>query len=314
MANETVYKVLASFEGKLPNTAKAECRPEDLDGIRCPDTCYSRDGGNNCVEVEITGPRALFSDVTNSGSGEKCSYPIPTYEALRRILGRVYQKPTFNWVIDELRVMNQVHLAIEGHNHTNTYGNYEKGNNHTLVGNLLLCNVRYQVRAHIEWNYNHVECADDRCYCKHLSIFKRALEKGPRRSPCLGVSELLAEVKPCKFGSGEGYYDNAGEQVYGFMYHSMTYCDEALLDDERGYVTKNFWSPIMVNGVLKFCRPQECPRRIRIAKGRVKAFEKVVCVPADAEGKNVVYKRVVNNNNPEVQAIYDAMKREGLPK
>ena len=53
----------------------------------------------NIVEFEVFGDYALFSDPLMRLGGEKCSYQVPTYEALKGILSSVYWKPTFIWRI-----------------------------------------------------------------------------------------------------------------------------------------------------------------------------------------------------------------------
>lgn len=60
---------------------------------------------DNIVEFQVTGDYALFSDPILRVGGEKCSYQVPTYEALKGILQSVYWKPTIIWVIDAVRVM-----------------------------------------------------------------------------------------------------------------------------------------------------------------------------------------------------------------
>lgn len=49
---------------------------------------------DNIVEFQVTGDYALFSDPILRVGGEKCSYQVPTYEALKGILQSVYWKPT----------------------------------------------------------------------------------------------------------------------------------------------------------------------------------------------------------------------------
>ena len=44
----------------------------------------------NIVEFQVTGDYALFSDPIMRLGGEKCSYQVPTYEALKGILSSVY--------------------------------------------------------------------------------------------------------------------------------------------------------------------------------------------------------------------------------
>lgn len=40
----------------------------------------------NTIEFEVCGDYALFSDVLTRPSGEKCTYDIPTYEAIKGIV------------------------------------------------------------------------------------------------------------------------------------------------------------------------------------------------------------------------------------
>ena len=69
----------------------------------------------NTVEFEVVGDRALFSDPITRVGGEKTSYYVPTYEALKGIISSVYWKPTFIWIIDAVRVMNPIQTTSEGY-------------------------------------------------------------------------------------------------------------------------------------------------------------------------------------------------------
>ena len=62
---------------------------------------------SNIVEFEVYGNYALFSDPIMRVGGEKCSYQVPTYEALKGVLMSAYWKPTIIWYIDKVRVMKQ---------------------------------------------------------------------------------------------------------------------------------------------------------------------------------------------------------------
>ena len=53
----------------------------------------------NLVSLEVTGDYGLFTDPIMRVGGEKCTYQIPTYEALKGILASCYWKPTFVWVV-----------------------------------------------------------------------------------------------------------------------------------------------------------------------------------------------------------------------
>lgn len=62
----------------------------------------------NTVEFQVSGDYALFSDPVTRVGGEKFSYPIPTYEALKGILHSILWKPTIIWIVDEVRVMKPI--------------------------------------------------------------------------------------------------------------------------------------------------------------------------------------------------------------
>ena len=68
----------------------------------------------NIVEFEVLGGYALFSDPLTRVGGEKCTYQVPTYEALKGILHSIYWKPTIIWVIDAVRVMNKIQTETKG--------------------------------------------------------------------------------------------------------------------------------------------------------------------------------------------------------
>ena len=55
----------------------------------------------NIIEYTVFGRYALFTDPLSKTGGEKCSYQIPTYQALKGITESIYWKPTITWVIDE---------------------------------------------------------------------------------------------------------------------------------------------------------------------------------------------------------------------
>ena len=49
----------------------------------------------NSIEFKVWGRHALFTDPLTRIGGEKCSYHVPTYEALKGIAKSIYWKPTF---------------------------------------------------------------------------------------------------------------------------------------------------------------------------------------------------------------------------
>ena len=62
----------------------------------------------NSIEFKVSARHALFTDPLTKIGGEKCTYHIPTYEALKGIAKSIYWKPTFIWIIDEVRVMKRI--------------------------------------------------------------------------------------------------------------------------------------------------------------------------------------------------------------
>ena len=207
----------------------------------------------NIVEFVVYGDYALFSDPITRVGGEKSTYQVPTYEALKGIISSVYWKPTLIWYIDKVRIMNQIQTEAKGVRPIKMSG----GND--LAYYTYLKNCRYQVQAHFEWNDNHPELAQDRNENKHHNIAKRMIEKGGRRDIFLGTRECQGYVEPCVFGEEEGFYDNLQRLDFGLMYHGITYADEAYSPETEGKMTVRFWYPKMERGVIEFPKPQEIP-------------------------------------------------------
>jgi CRISPR-associated protein Cas5d len=216
----------------------------------------------NSVSFQVSGKMALFSDPVTRVGGEKCSYQVPTYQALKGILESVYWKPTFIWHIDAVRVMNSITSRSEG---IRPIG-YSGGN--TLSIYTYLTDVKYEVKAHFEWNKNRPDLANDRNENKHYFIAKRMIERGGRRDVFLGTRECQAYVEPCEFGKETGHFDSLPELSFGLMFHGFNYPDE--IGQDR--MEARLWYPKMRNGVIEFCRPEDCPVVRVIKKQKPKAF------------------------------------------
>lgn len=213
----------------------------------------------NIVEFTVTGKYALFTDPLTKIGGEKCSYQIPTYEALRGILSSVYWKPTIVWIVDKVRVMN----AIRTQTRSAKPINYGGGNSLSIY--TYLSDVEYQVQAHFEWNLYREDLATDRNENKHYFIAKRMIDRGGRRDIFLGTRECQGYVEPCKLGVGKGFYDDYGELTFDLMFHGFDYPDE----NGKNEFYSRFWRPKMVNGIVEFIRPEKCNIRkfVRQMKG-----------------------------------------------
>ena len=232
----------------------------------------------NIVEFEVTGDYALFSDPVMRIGGEKCSYQIPTYEALKGILSSTYWKPTFIWYIDKVRIMNPIQTEVKGMRPIKYSHPKDKPAN-DLAYYTYLKHCRYQVQAHFEWNENRPELAGDRNENKHHEIAKRMIRKGGRRDIFLGTRECQGYVEPCVFGEGEGAYDaimeDGKELSFGLMYHGITYADEAYSESTKNQMTAHFWHPVMKEkGIITFLRPEECPMHKTLRPMDMKSFGK----------------------------------------
>lgn len=220
----------------------------------------------NIVEFEVYGPYALFSDPLMRVGGEKNSYQVPTYEALKGVLSSVYWKPTIIWYIDEVRIMNRIQTEVKSIRPIK----YNGGND--LAYYTYLKDCRYQVRAHFEWNMNRPELAGDRNENKHHEIAKKMIARGGRRDCFLGTRECQAYVEPCVFGQGDGFYDDLPQLAFGVMYHGITYADEAYDAETKGKMTVNLWRPVMEKGVIRFPRPEACSLKKPIKAMHMKTF------------------------------------------
>lgn len=205
----------------------------------------------NKVEFKVSGKYALFTDPLTKIGGEKCSYHIPTYEALKGVLSSVYWKPTIIWVIDHIRVMNPIRTQ------TRSAKPIEYGGGNSLAIYTYLANVEYQVRAHFEWNINRKDMAGDRNENKHFFVAKRMIDKGGRRDVFLGARECQGYVEPCKFGEGKSDYDDYGEIAFGLMFHGFDYPDELGINELHA----RFWRPKMIDGRIDFIKPEACTIR-----------------------------------------------------
>ena len=220
----------------------------------------------NSVEFKITGRYAMFADPVTRVGGEKFTYQIPTYQALKGILESVYWKPTFIWYIDAVRVMNKIQTESKGVKPIKMSG----GND--LSYYTYLRDVEYQVLAHFEWNKHRPELEDDRNEHKHHNIARRCIKKGGRRDIFLGTRECQGYVEPCVFREGKSFYDQYGDLDFGVMFHGYDYPDETGKDE----LVVRLWRPKMENGIIRFLMPKDCDPSMRrfIRKMTAKKFEK----------------------------------------
>ncbi|TCT21775.1 CRISPR-associated Cas5d family protein [Melghiribacillus thermohalophilus] len=219
----------------------------------------------NQIEFKVYGKYALFTDPITKIGGEKLSYQVPTYQALKGIVESIYWKPTILWIIDAVRVMNPIQMESKGVRPIK----YNNGENE-LANYTYLKDVCYQVKAHFIFNPYRPDLAYDRNEHKHHNIAKRSVKAGGRRDVYFGARECQAYVEPCTFGEGEGFYDNYGEIHLGTMVHGINYPDETGKD----YMEARLWKPVMKDGYIEFILPEECELIRPLREMKPKQFDK----------------------------------------
>ncbi len=216
----------------------------------------------NSISFRVWGRYALFTDPVTKTGGEKCSYHLPTYEAIKGVLKSIYWKPTLVWHVDKVRVIKPIRTQTKGTKPL------VWGGGNSLAIYTFLHDVEYQVKAHFEWNTHRPELKKDRIDGKHFSIAKRMLEKGGRQDIFLGVRDCQAYVEPCSFGEGEGAYDTIDKLGFGLMFHGFDYPDETGKDE----LSSRFWNAVMRKGIIEFPRPEDCQVKRFLREMEAKPF------------------------------------------
>lgn len=225
----------------------------------------------NQIQFKVYGKYALFTDPLTKLGGEKLTYSVPTYQALKGIAESIYWKPTITIFIDKVRVMEPIRMESKG------IRPMEYGGGNTLANYTYLKDVCYQVSCHFEFNPYRPDLAHDRNEHKHHNIMKRSLEAGGRRDIFLGARECQGYVEPCIFNEGDGFYDKYGDIYMGTMVHGINYPDETGQDE----LSVRLWEPVMKDGVIIFPRPEECIKVRPISAMSAKAFDRTNVQSAD---------------------------------
>lgn len=231
----------------------------------------------NTIEFKVWGRHALFTDPLTRIGGEKCSYHVPTYEALKGIAKSIYWKPTFIWIIDAVRIIKPIRTQTKGTKPL------EYGGGNTLAIYTFLSDVEYRVRAHFEWNLYHPDLANDRNEGKHFAVAQRMLERGGRQDIFLGTRDCQGYVEPCEFGSASGAYDTIDRLDYGLTFHGFDYPDET----GESLLRARFWRPVMEHGVIHFLHPQQCDIRKDVRPMEAKKFGQANVHSIDLEASDL---------------------------
>ena len=228
----------------------------------------SSDKVRNQIEFKVYGKYALFSDPITRMGGEKLSYPVPTYQALKGITESIYWKPSIIWVIDEVCVMNPIRMESKSIRPIS----YETPKN-TLSVYTYLVEPLYLVRAHFIANPYRSEqdlIDDGKNEHKHHNIARRMVMKGGRRDIFFGTRECQGYVEPCDYMEEKkhSYYADRDEIDFSVMFHGFDYPDET----GKNMLAVRLWHPKMDRGVIHFCTPQACTMRRDVGQMIAKTF------------------------------------------
>lgn len=224
----------------------------------------------NKLTFLVHGKRALFSDPITRIGGEKISYHIPTYQAIKGITESIYWKPTIVWRVLRVRVLNEIKMESCGIRPIK----YNENSN-DLSYYTYLKDVAYEVEVKFDWNENRQDLKQDRNENKHFLIAKRAIEKGGRRDIFLGTRECQGYVVPCEFGENKSYYDSENtfsKITYRMQFHSFIYPDEAYDKESYNSFTATFWNAIMENGIINYPLPKDTQYKRKIYEMVPKEF------------------------------------------
>lgn len=232
----------------------------------------------NRIVMKVYGRYALFTDPMTKIGGEKSSLMIPSYETLKGIVSASYWKPSIDWVIESVKVLNPIRTERKGIRPIK----YNGGND--LAYYTYLSDVAYIISAHFEFNKRRPDLEQDWNENKHYYVARRSLEKGGRRDIFLGARECPASIEPGDM-SEPGYYDDKGTLSFGLMYHSLCYPNQ----NDEGNLYSRFWHPKMENGIIHFCRPEECEKIIFLRKGTKKELGNIPILGVDEEAQLLGY-------------------------
>jgi len=243
---------------------------------------------SNPFYMKVFGAYALFTDPMTKGGGEKFTYQVPTYQALKGIVEACYWKPTLYYVIDAVKVVKPIKTETKG------ILSPMKDGGKDLNYYTYLKDVEYLIKYHFQWNENRKDLEYDRNEKKHEQILLRSMEKGGRRDVFLGTRECVGYIERIKekdFQETKSYYE--GERIsFGIMFHSFVYPDEAYDADTEGVLTANFCPIVMNDGIINFIEPKDCKIKHKLGDYKIKRFD--------------------NSNFTSVDELLDIYKREGV--
>ena len=166
------------------------------------------DNDNYGIKLKIKGKYALFTRPETKV--ERYSYDIITPSAARGILEAIHWKPAIRWVIDEIKVLNEIKFQSIRRNEVGSKIPVNKiksamknksldgldliieDNRQQRAANVLV-DVEYIISAHFEFTEKRGPEDNEG---KHLDIFNRRARSGQCfHQPCLGTREFVADFE-----------------------------------------------------------------------------------------------------------------------
>ncbi len=223
---------------------------------------------SNPFYMRVYGDYALFTDPMTKGGGEKFTYQVPSYQAIKGIVEACYWKPTLYYVIDSIKIMNQIKTETKG------ILSPMKDGSKDLNYYTYLRDVEYLVKFHFKWSDNRLDLPNDRNEKKHEQILLRSMKRGGRRDVFLGTRECIGHIERIRkedYERAKSHYE--GESIsLGVMFHSFIYPDEAYDDETEGELMSNFHPIVMTNGEIKFVEPKDCKIKHSLGNYSIKHF------------------------------------------
>lgn len=218
--------------------------------------------------MSIRGDYALFTDPLTKGGGEKFTYQVPTYQALKGMVEACYWKPSLYYVIEAVKIMKP--FQSETHGIRAPLANGRNDLNYYTY----LRDVEYYVRFHFEWNTLRPDLEADHNPAKHEQILLRSMSRGGRRDVFLGVRECMGYIDRLK----KRDYEKAqtpfqGQKIsFGLQFHSFAYPSESNEANKDGKLRANFAEVLMDNGEITFERPEKSPIQHVLSDYHIRQF------------------------------------------
>lgn len=193
---------------------------------------------------------------------ERVSYDVITPSAARGILESIHWKPAIKWVVDRIRVLNEIRFDNVRRNEVGSKipaGNVKKAMKGEPVllcqyasedrqqrATLLLRDVAYVIEAHFEMTK---EAGSQDTPEKHYAIFSRRARQGQCfQQPYLGCREFPARFRLIEDDEPVPHSQHRGEKDLGWM----------LLDIDHGDgMNPLFFRATMKDGLIEIPRMEK---------------------------------------------------------